>query len=206
MINSKQDLIKCLKIDLYRNTGSYSKKQMIKTFLNLNSQISLLLHFRVCQYYALQKKKNPFQFICHSLFYLRFIKLQSRCGIELNQRTDIGYGLRLPHKGCIVIHPLVKIGNYCEIMQGVTIGNNILKDRDAVAQIGDNVMICAGAKIIGGVSIGNGAIIGANSVVNKDIADSMIVAGAPARNIKKNDNMAYLINCGGFDEERSNGD
>lgn len=195
MIRSKQELKEYLKKDLYRNTGIYSKKKLFQTLLNMNSSVSLLIHFRLCNYYASLDKRNLFQFLCHSIVYMRFQKLQWRCGIELNQRTEIGYGLRLPHKGGIVIHPQAIIGNNCEIMQGVTIGNNILKDRDAVAKIGNCVLICAGAKIIGGVQIGNGVIVGANSVVNKDIENSMIVAGIPAQVIRKNENMAYLINC-----------
>lgn len=50
--------------------------------------------------------------------------------------------------------------------------------------IGDNVVVYAGAKIIGGVHIGNNVIIGANAVVTKDVPDNCVVAGVPARIIK----------------------
>lgn len=91
----------------------------------------------------------------------------------------------MPHRGgAIVIHGDVIIGEQCEIMQNVTIGNNIMKSRDDVAQIGDCVTLCAGVKIIGNVKIGNHVMVGANSVVTKDIPDNSIVAGIPGKVIK----------------------
>lgn len=78
-------------------------------------------------------------------------------------------------------------------MQGVTIGNNIMKSRDEVAKIGDQVLICAGAKVIGGITIGNTVIIGANAVVNKSVPDYTIVGGIPAKIIGKCDDR-FVIN------------
>lgn len=93
--------------------------------------------------------------------------------------------MRLPHwAGGIIIHNNAIIGENCEIMQGVTIGNNALKSRNDVATIGDNVTLCAGCKVIGNVKIGNNVIVGANTVVVKDIPDNVIVAGVPAKIIK----------------------
>lgn len=78
-----------------------------------------------------------------------------------------------------------KIGNNCKIYHQVTIGNNGEK-RPA---IGNNVVVCCGAKVIGGVNIGNDVIIGANAVVVKDIPDHCIVAGIPAQIIKRRNSM-----------------
>lgn len=167
--------------DLYRNLESCSKKDIIKAFCFGNSTVSMLLYYRICHYFAGLKKRNIMQFLMHSYCYLRFTRIQRQCGIELNQHTEIGYGLRLPHRGGIVIHVQAKIGNNCEIMQGVTIGNNIMKSRDDVAVIGDEVLLCAGAKIIGKVKIGNTVIVGANAVVTHDVDSHVIVGGVPAR-------------------------
>ncbi len=178
--------------DIYRNLESFKKTDFIKAFWG-SSTVSTLVYYRMCHYYAEKASKNPFDLLIHSLCYLRFSRLKQKCGIELNQHTKIGYGLRLPHKGGIVIHPLATIGNNCEIMQGVTIGNNILKDRDAVARIGDGVLLSAGSKIIGGIRIGNCAIVGANAVVTKDVEDNTIVGGVPAKVIGKSDGR-HIIN------------
>lgn len=184
---------KYIHADIYRNMGMYNKKVFLKALLSRNTTVGLLVHFRICHYFAGLSKKNILQKLMHAICYVRFKDLQNRCGVELNQHTQIGYGLRLPHKGTIVIHPQAVIGNNCEIMQGVTIGNNILKDRDAVAQIGNKVLICAGAKIIGGVKIDDVVIIGANAVVNRDVTSHSIVGGVPAKVIGECDER-FVIN------------
>lgn len=179
--------------DMYRNLESCTKKDIAKAFCFGNSMVSLLLYYRICHYFAELEKRNIIQFLLHSFCYLRFKRIQNRCGIELNQHTEIGYGLRLPHKGGIIIHVQTRIGNNCEIMQGVTIGNNILKSRDEVADIGDEVLLCSGAKIIGKVKIGNTVIVGANAVVTHDVPDNTIVGGVPAKVIGTCDDR-FVIN------------
>ena len=96
---------------------------------------------------------------------------------EIGRNTKFGYG------GIgVVIHKKAKIGSSCIISQQVTIGGKL--GCKSLPVIGDNVEICAGAKIIGDVKIGNNVTIGVNSVVNKDIPDNAIVAGVPAKIIR----------------------
>lgn len=80
--------------------------------------------------------------------------------------------------GCI-IHNATKIGARCVIGSNVTIGGA----KNGIPCIGDDVYISTGAKILGGVEIGDGAIIGANAVVNRDVLPFTVVAGSPAKTI-----------------------
>ena len=182
-----------IRYDFYRNLESCTGRDIRRAFFSNYSMVGLLLYYRLCHYWAKLPRRSLIQRLCHGFCYLRFQRLQKNCGIELNQHTQIGYGLRLPHRGGIIIHPQAVIGNNCEIMQGVTIGNNILKNRDAVAVIGNEVLLCSGAKIIGNVHIGNTVVVGANAVVVKDVPDCTIVGGVPAKEIGKCDS-CFVIN------------
>lgn len=84
--------------------------------------------------------------------------------------------------GC-VIHERSKIGDNCEIYQNVTIGGNGKKDSSwpRVPIIKDNVKIYAGACLLGPITIGNNAVIGANAVVLCDVPDDCIAVGVPAK-------------------------
>lgn len=106
------------------------------------------------------------------------------CGIMIGSTARIGRRFRIEHHGCIVIHGNAVIGNDCLIRHGVTIGNTGDDDPLGAPTIGDRVDIGAGAKILGRVSVGSDAIIGANAVVVHDVPDNAVVGGVPARVLK----------------------
>lgn len=95
-------------------------------------------------------------------------------------RTQIGPGVSFGHRQGIMIAPRVTIGARCKIRHQVTISGG----KGGGANIGDEVEIGAGAKIIGAVHIGNRARIGANAVVVDDIPDDATVVGIPARVVR----------------------
>jgi serine O-acetyltransferase len=109
-------------------------------------------------------------------------------GIEVSPKVKIGGGLFLPHTVGTVIGADV-IGSNVTIMQGVTIGAKEL-DITYIASsrpiIGNNVLIGAGAKIIGRINIGDFAKIGANAVVIDDIPAHSVAVGIPARVVRNN--------------------
>jgi len=114
---------------------------------------------------------QPFRFIIE-----RFIEITT--GISIPAACIIGKGLRIHHFGGIILHPTARLGNNCTIYQGVTIGDR--GGSGGAARIGNNVIIGAGAKIIGEITIGNDCVIGANSVVTRDMPDGSVATGNPA--------------------------
>lgn len=96
---------------------------------------------------------------------------------------EIGKGTKFGYGGiAVVMHARSIVGKNCMIGQGVTIGGK--SGWYEVPVIGDNVIINAGARIIGPVRIGNNVEIGANCVVVKDVPSNCVVAGVPARILK----------------------
>lgn len=102
-------------------------------------------------------------------------------GIELPTQCEIGKGLYMPHAGGIVLHPQVKMGNYCTISQDVTIGEGGRGEKKGTPKLGDRVYIAPGARIFGDITIGNDVAIGANAVVTKDLPDNAVAVGIPAK-------------------------
>ena len=123
-------------------------------------------------------------------FKYRYTKLGMKLGFSIPCNV-FGPGLSIAHYGTIVINSGTKIGSNCRIHVGVNIGANAGEKK--AAEIGDNVYIAPGVKIVGDVKIGNNVCIGANAVVVKDIEDSITVGGIPAKKISDNDSSKYLI-------------
>lgn len=106
-------------------------------------------------------------------------------GVYIPASCTLGKGTKFGYGGsAVVIHARAVVGKNCLISPCVTIGGRSrIYD---VPIIGDNVFIGGGAKILGNVKIGNNVVIGANAVVINDIPDNCIVAGIPAKIIKRN--------------------
>lgn len=100
-------------------------------------------------------------------------------GADIPLAARIGGGLILPHPNGIVIHPEAQIGPNCLIFQQVTIG--LVRATPVAPRIGAGVDIGAGAKVLGPVVVGDGAQIGANAVVVRDIPPGATAVGVPAR-------------------------
>jgi serine O-acetyltransferase len=106
------------------------------------------------------------------------------CGITLPATAQIGRRLNIEHHGCIVIHGNTRFGDDCLIRHGVTTGNAGIADPMGAPTIGNRVEIGAGAKVLGRITIGDDAIVGANAVVVRDVPANAIVGGVPAKLIK----------------------
>ena len=110
------------------------------------------------------------------------------CHCFISHSANIGEGFLISHVGGIVIGGGTIIGTNCDIRQNVSFGGNFNKKReDGTSKpiLGNNISIGAGACILGPVNVGNNVIIGANSVVNRDVPENVIVSGIPAKVIRK---------------------
>ena len=112
-----------------------------------------------------------------------FRRCRNRYGIEVPYSAKIGRRVVIEHQSGIVIHGNAEIGDDCIIRQGCTLGNKTLERPFDAPKLGRRVNVGAGAKILGAVTIGDDATVGANSVVLKDVPAGMIAVGLPAMNI-----------------------
>ena len=121
----------------------------------------------------------------HHLFFLaRFNSNIARfwTGIEIHPGAKIGKGLFIDHGTGVIIGETTEIGNNVTLYQGVTLGGTGKEKGKRHPTLKDNVMVSAGAKILGSFTIGENSKIGAGSVVTKDI-----VVGVPGRIVKMGD-------------------
>lgn len=107
-------------------------------------------------------------------------------GCDVSFDISLGNNFKLPHQGLgVVIGPKVVIGENVTIYQNVTLGAKVNGTGYTAPEIGNNVIIGAGACILGKVKIGNNVIIGANAVVLSDIPENGIAVGVPAKIIRR---------------------
>ena len=113
----------------------------------------------------------------------RFVSHVARflTGIEIHPAAQLGPGLFIDHGMGVVIGETAEVGENVTLLQGVTLGGTSLKREKRHPTLGDNVVVGAGAKIIGGFKIGDGSRIGAGSVVVREVPTNSVVVGVPGR-------------------------
>jgi serine O-acetyltransferase len=108
-------------------------------------------------------------------------------GIEIHPAAAIGRGLFIDHGMGVVIGETAIIGNNVTLFQGVTLGGTGKERGKRHPTIGDNVVIGAGAKVLGNITIGDNSVIGANAVVIREVPEHSTVVGVPGRIAKIKD-------------------
>ena len=152
--------------------GGNTSSIILKILLNTHKNI--VFFFRVGTF--LKTKQNIVARLSYKLISLWYVRKQLLTGIQLPLGTDVGGGLAFIHFSNIVIAESCKIGKNCTILQGVTLGHSFSAKNDGVPTLGDNVVVFAGAKVLGKVKVGDKAVIAANAVVTKDVPANSIVA------------------------------
>lgn len=145
----------------------------------------MILSVKLINLYRLERKlylkRIPVlpDMIYHFIYFLHNSRIPYQ--VEIGEGSDT-------NGGGIHIHPDVRIGKNTMIGQSSAIGPR--RGEDGVPKIGNNVHIAPGAKILGPVEIGDHSIIGANAVVLKSIPPHSVVAGIPARAIRKDETIS----------------
>lgn len=150
----------------------------------LSPRFAPVLLYRLA--YACQRRRlSPLAKVFSLLNFMFF-------GIEIAVACKIGPGLFFPHTQGTVIGAY-SIGSNAIIYQGVTVGARDLDftyDEDHRPVLGDGVMLGAGAKVLGGIRLGNGVTVGANSVLLMSVPDQAVVGGIPAKILKTRNEVA----------------
>jgi serine O-acetyltransferase len=102
-------------------------------------------------------------------------------GIEIHPGAEIGKGFFIDHGMGVVIGETTIIGNNVTLFQGVTLGGTGKEKGKRHPTLKDNVVVGAGAKILGNITVGNNVMVGANAVVLRDVPDDSTVVGVPGR-------------------------
>jgi serine O-acetyltransferase len=102
-------------------------------------------------------------------------------GIEIHPGAEIGRGVFIDHGMGVVIGETAIVGNYSLIYQGVTLGGTGKESGKRHPTLGENVVVGAGAKVLGNIQISNNVRIGAGSVVLRDVPSDCTVVGVPSR-------------------------
>ena len=120
-------------------------------------------------------------------FLARWISQRSRkkTGIEIHPGAQIGKGLFIDHGAGVIIGETTIIGDNCTLYQGVTLGGTGKEQGKRHPTLGNNVMVSAGAKVLGSFSIGDNSKIGAGSVVLQEVPPNSTVVGVPGRVVKR---------------------
>lgn len=147
----------------------------------LYPSFKVMLHYRLA--HKLYNRKM--------YFLARYVSQRAarKTGIEIHPGATIGEGLFIDHGNGVIIGETTIIGNNVTLYQGVTLGGTGKEHGKRHPTICDNVMISAGAKVLGSFTVGENSKIGAGSVVLEEVPPNCTVVGVPGRIVKR-DNVA----------------
>jgi serine O-acetyltransferase len=166
------DLKELVKAAKERDPAAVSTAEIVLTY----SGVHAIINHRIAQWWW--KHKVP--------FIPRAISQLSKfyTGIEIHPGAQIGKNIFIDHGMGVVIGETTVIGDNVTIYQGVTLGGTGKERGKRHPTLGNNVVVSAGAKVLGSITIGNNVIIGAGAVVVKPVPDDCTVVGVPGRIVR----------------------
>lgn len=166
-------MLRTLRAVQERDPSARSKLEI----LLLYSGVHAILHHRIAHFF----------YRCHLRFLARFWSQLNRflTGVEIHPAAKIGHGVVIDHGMGIVIGETAEVGDNCTIYQGVTLGGTGKDTGKRHPTIGKNVMIGAGAKVLGPFHVGDNAKIAAGAVVLAEVPPDCTAVGVPARIVRR---------------------
>ncbi|MDE5951433.1 MAG: serine O-acetyltransferase [Acetatifactor sp.] len=155
--------------------------------IHSSMEVFLYPSFRVMMHYRIAHKL----YLKKHFFLARYVSQRGvrKTGIEIHPGARIGKGLFIDHGNGVIIGETAIIGDNVTIYQGVTLGGTGKEHGKRHPTVEDNVMISAGAKVLGSFTIGANSKIGAGSVVLSEVPPGSTVVGVPGRVVKRNNQM-----------------
>lgn len=152
--------------------------------IHSSMEVFLYPSFKVMMHYRIAHKLYEKQ----HFFLARYISQRGvrKTGIEIHPGARIGKGFFIDHGNGVIIGETTIIGDNVTLYQGVTLGGTGKEHGKRHPTIGNNVMISAGAKVLGSFTIGDNSKIGAGSVVLSEVPPNSTVVGVPGRVVKRN--------------------
>lgn len=177
----------------------FAIKQRDSACINLSTPFLYFKGFHALQSYRIAHWLCQHQRHALALFFQNRISVVF--GVDIHPAAQLGRGIMLDHATGVVIGETAVVKDNVSIMQSVTLGGTGKEHGDRHPKVDDGVLISAGAKILGNIRIGEGAKVGAGSVVLQDVPPHTTVAGVPAKIIGKPQadqpalEMDHQINC-----------
>ena len=152
--------------------------------MHSNMEVFLYPSFKAIIYYRIAHKL----YVKKHYFLARWISQKGahKTGIEIHPGAQIGKGLFIDHGHGVIIGETAIIGDNVTLYQGVTLGGTGKEHGKRHPTLGNNVMVSAGAKVLGSFTIGENSKIGAGSVVLEEVPPNSTVVGVPGRVVKRN--------------------
>lgn len=152
--------------------------------IHSNMEVFLYPSFKVMMHYRLAHKLYGKK----HYFWARLVSQRGarKTGIEIHPGAQIGKGFFIDHGNGVIIGETTIVGDNVTLYQGVTLGGTGKEQGKRHPTIGNNVMISAGAKVLGSFTIGDNSKIGAGSVVLEEVPPNSTVVGVPGRVVKRN--------------------
>lgn len=152
--------------------------------IHSNMEVFLYPTFKAIVYYRIAHRL----YVKKHFFWARYVSQRGahKTGIEIHPGAKIGKGLFIDHGHGVIIGETAVVGDNVTLYQGVTLGGTGKEHGKRHPTLGNNVMVSAGAKVLGSFTIGENSKIGAGSVVLEEVPPNSTVVGVPGRVVKRN--------------------